>query len=126
MSNESKRVHLEVDGAGMGTLTVDGHSLGNAVQATSIHSRAGHATRVELELLATDVSTQCEPEQILIPEETREALIALGWTPPQETEPGRCGAEAPTGDLTCQRPAGHDGWHRDNGGEWMSSGERDQ
>ncbi|MFE6816025.1 hypothetical protein [Streptomyces sp. NPDC057677] len=78
---EPRTVRIDVNGAGRGTVEVNGTDISHAVRAVRLGSEAGELPTVELELGVYDVSTQAEA-QVYITEETEAALIALGWTPP--------------------------------------------
>lgn len=66
---------------------LDGHDLSRALQGVTIRCEAGHRPSVDLELKVDAIEvTQLavrDPQILLsMPDEAREALIALGWTPP--------------------------------------------
>lgn len=63
-------------------MVVNGHDLTDAVCGVSVTSRAGHLSEVELDLRVYMVDTYGDGAEVLIPPATRDALIALGWTPP--------------------------------------------
>lgn len=66
-------------------VTVDGVDVSGAVTAVTVHADAWEHPRVTLELSVHDVTQISSPEtELLIPESTAEALVALGWTPPAE------------------------------------------
>lgn len=66
-------------------VTVDGVDISSAVTAVTVHADAWERARVTLELNIHDVTRVSSPEtELLIPEATTKALVALGWTPPAE------------------------------------------
>jgi hypothetical protein len=73
-------------GFGTGSrVEIDGHDITNAVRGLTIHGEAGSLADITLDLLILDVTEmQDEHARIFIPEETRAALLALGWTPPPD------------------------------------------
>ncbi|MEU9285977.1 hypothetical protein AB0D57_14935 [Streptomyces sp. NPDC048275] len=68
-------------------VTVDGVDVSSAVTAVTVHANAWDRPRVTLELSVHDVTRISSPEtELLIPESTAKALVALGWAPPAEEE----------------------------------------
>lgn len=79
--------HVEItdDGGGRGTVTVDGHDLSRAVQRVSVNLAAGGTAEIELDLAVLEVTRlNVLGAQVVIPGDTRDALVKLGWTPPEE------------------------------------------
>ena len=73
---------LKLD-AGCGAIEVNGQDVSSAVQRVHVTGAAGSLPRVVLELVTFD--TEVDGEMVVrIPAETRAALIALGWTPPED------------------------------------------
>jgi hypothetical protein len=72
---------------GNGSVLIDGHDIANAVREARVVVvvPAGEAPRVELELGVVNITPLGATEaEVYISPETRDALIALGWTPPPE------------------------------------------
>lgn len=67
---------------GTGEVIVDGQTIGG-VRDLDLNASAREIPRLTLDLLLAEVEIDGEME-VLVPESTREALIALGWTPPLE------------------------------------------
>lgn len=87
LEQQMKRHSVSIvhDGA-HGSVTVDGVDLGQACRSATWSAEAGSHPRLELDLLMTDVTEiGSEDTEVLIPEPTAEALVALGWTPPTAT-----------------------------------------
>ncbi|WP_432116618.1 hypothetical protein [Streptomyces sp. S1] len=80
---EPHTVRITLDGRGHGKVEVGGVDISNAVRAVRFNSAAGELPTVELRLGVYDVSTQAEA-QVYVPEETEAALVAMGWTPPED------------------------------------------
>lgn len=80
------RVELTPDWPpGNGSVKVDGHEIGPAVQRFALTAHAGEVPTLEVELSHAEVtSLGAEQVEVIITEPTHEALIALGWTPPPE------------------------------------------
>lgn len=75
------KVEVDLNG-GRGSVKVDGTPL-HGVTGFSLRSRAYEPSEVTLDLVVIDDTRLCdETARVLIPESTRETLIALGWTPP--------------------------------------------
>lgn len=91
--------HLELTLADKGgTITVGGHDLSHAVRAITLWARAGSPPNIELDLALDSVHLLGDQDtRVGIPERTRAALIALGWTPPATT-PATPTAQASTGE----------------------------
>lgn len=66
---------------------VDGHDIAGGISSATVHIGRGGVTRIELEIYASVVeSTQLAAREatfdVSLPPEARQALVALGWTPP--------------------------------------------
>lgn len=70
---------------GFARIELDGHDIGNAVTHASVRFRPGDLPNVTLGL-AAELGPIDGDAQVWLPPETREALIALGWTPPAQPE----------------------------------------
>lgn len=75
------RFAVDVDDQGRRTLTVDGHDLSRACTSVKLDMRPGVLTEVTIGL-AVDDTRIFDLGEVQVPDETREALLALGWTPP--------------------------------------------
>lgn len=80
------RVSIDSDGTNRGTtIHVDDKDITRGVQRYSFTGEIGEINTLDLEMAVLDVSRiQSEEAEVLIPETTREALIHLGWTPPED------------------------------------------
>ena len=75
---------FEQDGI-VGRVSIDGHDISKAVRSITFHGDVGMYPRVTLDLHIHDVTTvSSQDTELLIPDATMDALIALGWTPPTE------------------------------------------
>ncbi|WP_068924994.1 hypothetical protein [Planobispora rosea] len=64
-------------------LLVDGHDISRGVASLRMSLDAGEVPAVELELRILELDRMdLEDAELYIPDATRGALIALGWTPP--------------------------------------------
>lgn len=73
------------DGRGHGEVTIDGTNISSAVRAVNVLLTAGSSPRLEIELSVLDVTCDIsDGVDLLIPSDTREALVRLGWTPPPD------------------------------------------
>ncbi|MET9965443.1 hypothetical protein ABZZ80_05830 [Streptomyces sp. NPDC006356] len=78
---------FEQDGH-VGRVSIDGHDISKAIRSIRFDGDAGMHPRVTLDLHIHDVTTvSSEGTEVLIPDATAEALIALGWTPPPGHRP---------------------------------------
>lgn len=72
--------------AGDVRVVADGHDVSMALRAVDVRFEAGHLPKVVLDLAAIDVTPlAAEDAQLCIGKEVRDALLAMGWTPPEET-----------------------------------------
>ena len=78
-----RTVQLRIGADSRGSIVVDGNDLSKAVNGVEVWSRVGHTTTLTLHMVApvVEIDGQCAIE---IVDKTRDALIALGWTPPIE------------------------------------------
>jgi hypothetical protein len=68
-------------------ILLDGTDIANGIDGLTITMRAGHPASVELSMPIVDVTELQDPEtRILIPDATRDVLLALGWTPPADPD----------------------------------------
>jgi ABC-type phosphate transport system permease subunit len=80
---------ISLDARGHGMLALDDKELSNAVNGFTLTSQAGQASVLELDIVPY-LTTVTAEVTVTIPAATREALIALGWTPP-----GECTCDTP-------------------------------
>lgn len=80
---------LTLSGGGPASYAVDldGHDLSKGVRRLTIEVEAGNRPRVEMELTVhaievTEIGVKDSHFEVSMPDEAREALITLGWTPP--------------------------------------------
>lgn len=80
-------VRIETDRFGRGRVLLDGQDLAVAVHSMSLHAKAGHSPLLQLELLVDVIesSTEATQVEVVMSDATRDALIAIGWTPPAVT-----------------------------------------
>lgn len=82
MSKRTHHVEIQHEGLG-GRVVVNGMDISSTVRGLKWESEVGSVPRMTLDLRLFDVTTVGSPEtEIFLPTETRDALIALGWTPP--------------------------------------------
>lgn len=78
------RVQIEHTTPGHARVLLDGHDISHAVRAMTWEFEVDHVPQLILDLPIHDItSLDSEDTEILIPDDTREALIKLGWTPPE-------------------------------------------
>lgn len=62
---------------------IDGHDIADGLTGLTLSMGVGRIPTATLELLIPDVTELHDAEtQLLIPDSTRDVLVALGWTPP--------------------------------------------
>lgn len=82
---------IKVNGAGQGTVELDGTDLSTSVRAVEFRADAHNETSVLLELCVDEIETTMlgSPEaEILvnIPDVVITTLLTLGWTPPEHDQ----------------------------------------
>jgi hypothetical protein len=80
MTDRTAHLRLGLDG---GAVEVAGHDLSRSTTALRLEHRPGHRPLLRLELLLDQAHVEGEV-QVVVPDETAAALVALGWTPPGE------------------------------------------
>lgn len=65
------------------TIEVDGHDISAAARAFRLDADVHGIPQLVVDLVVLESSTVSGEATVVIPEATREALIALGWTPPE-------------------------------------------
>lgn len=72
-------------GTGNSSIHLDGRDISKGVREVDFHGAVGEADTVNLELIVFDgTRIDSDEAEVIIPDETRKALEALGWTPPEE------------------------------------------
>ena len=89
---------VDCDGPGyMATVTVNGHQL-LSVMSADLHLDAERFPEVTLRLTAHDlVRLGLGAADVKLDDGTREALVSLGWTPPDDGGTCACGSRHPEG-----------------------------
>jgi hypothetical protein len=82
------RFTVTADADGTYRVTLDGHDLTTALRGVSFGVGAECTPYVELDLAAAAMDASFTPEAVHLTAPTRDALIALGWTPPAAPEGG--------------------------------------
>lgn len=89
MSGNPKRFRLVTDPmemrawGGTASIQVGGIEINRAVRAVRYSIEAGDLPRVTLDLVLTE--TEIDGDAVVsVPDTTRAALVALGWTPPPD------------------------------------------
>lgn len=67
-----------------GRLEIDGVDLSDAVRAVTVRHEVDNLPTVTVELCLFTGDVNGSEAIAHLPDETRDALIALGWTPPQD------------------------------------------
>lgn len=75
-------VKLHFWGNGRGEVLVDGRPLERVIRVDLV-GQVRHHTEVKVTLLVPDVKVHAEHAHVGVSEETRQSLMALGWTPPE-------------------------------------------
>lgn len=79
---------LEISGSGLpgGTeIRLDGQDIVNAVRGVSLTMGVDQSPTLELDISHVEVTRlELEDVEVTLPTATRELLIDMGWTPPQD------------------------------------------
>ncbi|HEY9418155.1 MAG TPA: hypothetical protein VIQ30_25630 [Pseudonocardia sp.] len=78
------RAQIGIDQVGRGRIVLDGHDVSDATRGMVLRAAVGRPTELELDLVVIDDMRLDGEFRVVVPESTREALVALGWTPPAE------------------------------------------
>jgi hypothetical protein len=80
--------HVSIIGddiAGGTQIEVEGHRIEGGVRSLEISQQAGHPAQISLELGVFETVNVQGEVTIVMTAATREALIVLGWTPPDRS-----------------------------------------
>ncbi len=82
-----RRVHISTEGkpAGQASIKVDGHEISGGVRSLRLDMDTDSFPFIGLDMAVMDVSADLEDTRIVVTPGCREALLALGWTPPEDT-----------------------------------------
>lgn len=80
---------VKITGLGPGykdlSLTIGGTEISpRGISGLTVEAGAGEVPRLTLDVLALDITEVGGQMEVLIPEEARELLMTLGWTPPTD------------------------------------------
>lgn len=82
MSRRAASIVLRSNGGG--SVLVAGADISDSVRAVQVDAEPGSARLLVTLDLHGDFLVTPDSDQIRIPDHTRDALLALGWTPPGE------------------------------------------
>ncbi|MER6942506.1 hypothetical protein ABT294_00660 [Nonomuraea sp. NPDC000554] len=83
MQRHKVTITPNANGFGAHQLHVDGQDLSRGVRSLQMSLDPGDAPRIELEMGIVEVEQmEFETPHLYISDATRDALVALGWTPP--------------------------------------------
>lgn len=77
--------HVEIDLTGhTGRLVLDGHDLTDGIQCFTLRGGNQELPKLEIEPLVLTGRVEGQQAEVILylPDETRQALIMQGWTPP--------------------------------------------
>lgn len=76
---------LRISGPGhTSRVELSGHDISSALTGVSLRLEAGSVPTATLEMALWEMPTELDMVQVKVPDETRELLVRLGWTPPAE------------------------------------------
>lgn len=80
-------MHAEITSSGVHhRLTLDGVDVSGGCRHVTLDLEAGDVPELRLELVIPEVRTTAGKVDVIVPDDTRELLKQLGWTPPAEPE----------------------------------------
>ncbi|MFG2269128.1 hypothetical protein ACGFNY_05060 [Streptomyces chartreusis] len=78
---------LRISGPGhTSQVELSGHDISHALTGVTLRLDAGSVPTATLEVALWEVPTELDAVQVKVPDETRELLVRLGWTPPAEED----------------------------------------
>lgn len=77
-----RKLRIGTDGV-VGSVHLDDQDISSALQGADLKLRPGCLPEVTLDVIVYDLSSEVEGT-VVVPSETRELLVRLGWTPPAE------------------------------------------
>ncbi|MFL6141593.1 MAG: hypothetical protein ACJ72N_06960 [Labedaea sp.] len=81
---EPAKIRIQTDGT-LGHVEFDGVDISNAIDGLRFEHHAGRLPRVELRPIVVELDAALHGAgKVFIPDETRQLLTQLGWTPPAE------------------------------------------
>lgn len=80
----SHTFRFEGKGATGGTVMLDGEDISDGVRGLTLEAAVGEVTRVTLDIPVVVTSEAADNVEVFMPDQTRDLLIKLGWTPPSE------------------------------------------
>lgn len=76
---------IESDGKPSSTrVELNGQDISNLTCGATVKVAIGEIPRIELDLLAVEVTSKTGDAEIYLPQETQDLLVKFGWTPPAE------------------------------------------
>lgn len=76
------RAEIELDAVSEGQLLVDGTDISGAAGGLTLTTEPGRTPRLTVDLHLIRGLRADLPAHVTVPDATRAALVALGWTPP--------------------------------------------
>lgn len=80
------RVSRSEDGYGH-RVVLDGQDIANSILGLTVAFKGGESPAATLDLVLDEIPTETDDVRVHLPEETRDLLVRLGWTPPAEEAP---------------------------------------
>lgn len=80
----TRNVVIKAQAGGPHSLTVDGHDISKGVRSLALDIERGSLPMLSIDLAVFEVTDVEGPARLLIPDGTRDALVAMGWTPPED------------------------------------------
>ncbi|MFE6304976.1 hypothetical protein [Nocardiopsis sp. NPDC057823] len=81
----------EVGPTGRGVITLEGREISNAVSGFTLEAAPGEYTTLTLRIDAAHTRRLVGQAEVILPDDTVNLLLSLGWTPPP------AGSDAPGG-----------------------------
>ena len=91
MINATRQIHapkalrINRQESGLGhRVELDGIDIANSILGLTVTITAGEMPAATLNLVLDEIPTDTDEVRVRLPQETRDLLVRLGWTPPAE------------------------------------------
>lgn len=76
---------MRISGPGHASrVELSGHDISHALTGVTLRLDAGSVPTATLELALWEVPAELDAVEVKVPDETKDLLVRLGWTPPAE------------------------------------------
>lgn len=76
------RAQIDVNRSGYGPIVLDGTDVSTGAAGITLHAKPGHVPTLTVDVVLLDGAGISAEADVVVPAETHDTLVALGWTPP--------------------------------------------